>query len=894
MVRRMVDPASTEGSTERANPAGAAMTRATPPGVAPAVPQTPLLGPQRAQPTFGPFARAVLGWMFRPVAFPPEAVEPLRELAQGASLVYVLRSSALLHLLYFNWTFFRLGLPLARAATGLGYRIFAPFARWYLGGIQVKAPADSADRSTAQVVEAVRQGESALVFLRMPRTLPSAVAVLADPFPALVQLQRQGASGPPRPIALVPLTLLWRKRPRQLRSTVRDRLFGDPEEPGAIHAAIGFLLNRKSAFVKVGEPILLGDVTALQPEATDARVARRVRGFLHQHLARETRVVTGPPLKSPDRVIEETLRDLALRRTLAEIAREEGKAPGLLAREARKDLSEIAAQYSPLMIDLLKRLLHLIFTRIYDGIDVDERGIRQLALASAKGPLILCPCHKSHFDYLIMSYICDDYGLQPPHVAAGDNLNFWPVGKVLRMAGAFFIRRSFKGDRVYQATMGAYVKQLLRDGFTQEFFVEGGRSRTGKLLPPKLGMLALEVDAWMTGVRPDAYFAPVSISYERIAEARSYQRELLGGEKQKEDAAALLSATKVLRSRYGRITIRFDEPISVADLARSRGVDPKEHSAEEKRALVRALGLRIAAGINRAAPLAPMGLVCAVLLSHDRRALSEEELLARAEFLHGAARDLGAHAPAWEEAGSTLRNSGLVERAVQSLERDRSIRRQEAGGERFYSIAEDRRIALDYHKNSILHFVVAPAILASALRSFEGQPAPLAELMRRAKALSRLFKHEFIYAPGRSFETVVDETFQHLLRWGLAEKRGHLIVPAVAGVRMLQLLGDLLRPFGEGVWAALDSLTLLLPGPIDPKEWMQQTLDRGRAAYLAGRVRRNESLSKATLDNALLMLRDSGVLLRGEGKGAKLALAPEWQDPEKLAALAEQADLFLR
>ena len=111
---------------------------------------------------------------------------------------------------------------------------------------------------------------------------------------------------------------------------------------------------------------------------------------------------------------------------------------------------------------------------------------------------------------MILSMICDDYGLQPPHVAAGDNLNFWPVGRLLRAGGAFFIRRSFKGDRIYSATMGAYVKRLLQDGFSQEFFIEGGRSRTGKLLAPKFGMLTLEVDAWLTGVKPDGtYLAQV-------------------------------------------------------------------------------------------------------------------------------------------------------------------------------------------------------------------------------------------------------------------------------------------------------------------------------------------------------------------------------------------------
>src|SRR5438874_1779592 len=257
--------------------------------------------------------------------------------------------------------------------------------------------------------------------------------------------------------------------------------------------------------------------------------------------------------------------------------------------------------------------------------------------------------------------------------------------------------------------MQAYVKRRLRDGFTQEFFVEGGRSRTGKLLPPKLGMLTLEVEAWLTGVRPDAYFVPISISYEKIAEARSYQHELLGGEKQKEDAKALLSATKVLRSRLGRITIRGGDPISLAQLLDERGVDPRNHTHEDRRALVRALGLRVAAGINRATPLAPIGLVSAILLSHDRRGMSEEDVLERAEFLHQAALDAGARTPAWQmgSAGpglppASLRHSGLVERALSRLGTDGHLKLQEAGG-----LGRDRRARGAAHRTARQAGVVA-------------------------------------------------------------------------------------------------------------------------------------------------------------------------------------------
>src|SRR3989449_1138153 len=297
----------------------------------------------------GARARWLLPKLSAPVPFPADAVAPLQKLSEEATLVYVLRSSSLLHLLFFNWTFSRLALPLARAATGLGSRIFAPFARWYLGGRQVRARQGG---EVANVVEAVRRGEAAMVFLRAPRTLPAAVTTLLDPFPALVELQRTQ----PRPIALVPLTFLWRKRPKKLGGSWRDALFGDPEEPGAIRTFLGYLLNRRSSYVKVGEAVALADVNALKAGAEPARVARRVRGWLHQHLAREIRVVTGPPPKAADRVVEETLRDLQLRRGGARVAPPRGRARGRGGEEERKDVREVAARHKPLVVDLLQRL----------------------------------------------------------------------------------------------------------------------------------------------------------------------------------------------------------------------------------------------------------------------------------------------------------------------------------------------------------------------------------------------------------------------------------------------------------------------------------------------------------------------------------------------------------
>ena len=225
---------------------------------------------------------------------------------------------------------------------------------------------------------------------------------------------------------------------------------------------------------------------------------------------------------------------------------------------------------SPLFFEFIRPLVVWICTRLYQGIHLDEEGIAEVRQAANRGGLILCPSHKSHMDYVILTLLFYEKGLLPPHVAAGINLAFWPFGAIARWCGGFFIRRSFKGDHLYSAVVRAYVKRLMRDGFPQEFFIEGGRSRTGKLAFPKTGLLAMEVDAWREGAGEDLFFVPVAIDYEKLPEGGSYARELGGGEKKKENVWSLLEARKILRTRHGRIYVQFDRPISLAELTGGR------------------------------------------------------------------------------------------------------------------------------------------------------------------------------------------------------------------------------------------------------------------------------------------------------------------------------------
>ncbi len=466
------------------------------------------------------FARAEL---------PADLPDELRALAHEGTLVFVMRSAGWLNLSFVRWLVRRLGLAALGAALGLG-----PIFRALIG----RPGTPGALRA------AVSAHAPSLIFLRRPSVFHAkGVAGTTggeDPFRVLCEMQRAGG----RPLYLVPILYVWSRRPQRLKASLLDLVLGSPEAPGTLATSIAFLRHYQRAFVRMGAPIALGDFLSAESKRGGAgpndggvdlsRAARKVRGALYYHLSRETRAIVGPPLKSPRRMRDEVMRDRTLQETITVEAERRARPAADIAREAERNVKEVAARMSPLFFELIRPLVIWICTRRYQGIHLDEEGIAEVRQAANRGGLVLCPSHKSHMDYVILTLLFYEKGLLPPHVAAGINLAFWPFGAIARWCGGFFIRRSFKGDHLYSAVVRAYVKRLMRDGFPQEFFIEGGRSRTGKLAFPKTGLLAMEVDAWHEGAGRDLFFVPVAIDYEKLPEGKSYARELGGGDKQKE------------------------------------------------------------------------------------------------------------------------------------------------------------------------------------------------------------------------------------------------------------------------------------------------------------------------------------------------------------------------
>jgi glycerol-3-phosphate O-acyltransferase len=809
---------------------------------------------------------------FEPVRFAPSAVEELAALHAKGFVVHIMKTTAWVNFLFLHWAMVRRGLPPIRAVVNL--------RRWFTRPFTLAAQRGAFD---VRFTYARREGGSGLVFLK-ESAFNSARGRTTDedPFPTLVEMAKKSE----HPIFLVPELFVWEKWLQKITPSLFDRVFGSPEAPGFLHSVGAFMRNYKRAQFRVGDPIDLKAFVADHASQPTEVIARKVRSTLYHHLAKETRAVFGPPRKPTDRLIDEAMRDRAFQQVVHDVAAGQKKSIDVVNRTAKKQFESIAARYSPTVVGFTAPLLHWVFNRIYDGVEVDERGLERAMKAAASAPLVLTPSHKSHVDYLIMSYVLFQRGYTVPLVAAGANLSFFPLGPFLRRGGAFFLRRSFKGDALYTAVFKAYLKKLVHDGIHHEFFPEGGRSRTGKLLPAKLGLFTWLVDAVLEGARNDLLFVPVAIDYEKVVEGASYRAELAGGEKKPEDIKALLSAPAVLAERYGRIHLTFDEPVSLAQLMRDRGVAAGTATEEQKKALVRALGNRVMHGISRVSTVTPHALLASSLLAHRRRGVSVREITDRVGLLRKIASDLNAPLSVQlNDAPSSPTVLGPIQEAMRMFASEGFVKIVEARGEPIYQVEVERRTELSFYKNTLMNLVAGRTIVCAALLSAE--PEKKTESVReRALVLSRLLKMEFIFPVGQSFDQLFDSTVEHLLALGLVvrDEQTIVIAPETHGRPSVQFLADLLLDVLESYLIAARQVAETSNEGQEKKEFLKRALENGRADFLAGTVLSAEAVSKSSLESALTYLIEQGFL-----SDAKKKLVPG----KPVAELIAQLRLFL-
>ncbi len=553
-----------------------------------------------------------------------------------------------------------------------------------------------------------RRADRAYFELLRPAGLFSTRHALRAPI-YLKQLVQAAASHPQFDIDLVPVAIFWGRAPHKEASLWRLLFAENWVLVGRFRKLLNVLVNGRNTLVHFGDPVRLRD--ALQDGMNEQRGVRRLLRNLRSTLRAQRASTIGPDLSHRRTLVAQLLKTAEVRGVVRREMQARGSPRRVALLAARKYAVEIAANYSQSFVRFMSALLGWLWNRLFDGVDFEH--VEKLNEIGDGVEIIYVPCHRSHMDYLLLSYVIYRKGFAVPHVAAGINLNLPVIGRLLRKGGAFFLRRTFKGDALYAAVFANYLGIMMARGHPLEYFIEGGRSRTGRLLSPRTGMLSMSVRAYLRNPRRPVVFMPVYFGYERIVEGRTYIGELSGQPKEKESVIGLIKAVvAVLRSKLGKVHVNLGEPISLDALLYRH--DPNWRDAarqgEESRAAwlsgaVGDLATRINIEINAAAAVTPVNLVAMAILATPRQALAEADLARQLELYQRLLRE----APYGPLVTITTDGGEQMIRYAESM--GMLQRQKHALGDIMRMNAENAVLAT-YYRNNILHLFAMPSLLA--------------------------------------------------------------------------------------------------------------------------------------------------------------------------------------
>jgi len=815
------------------------------------------------------------------------SVEHLRKLESSGSIVYVMRYASRLDYFLFNALFVREGLALSKFANGIRFYYYRPFWQairlaWKRRGEWLREPGPEVSHATLRAL--ILRGGSSFIFLRTARlrsrlrTRRSAVEHGKSELELLEEVVRTARQSG-RPVYMVPLALFWRRGPRS-RQRFLNLSYGSNTRPSDFAKVTSFLTTYRGLCVRVGNSIDLRTFAAERSDEGPDRVARKLRRTILTFLYREEKVVEGPALRSPYRVEQAVIGAPAVRAAIRNRA-EERRWPVERARaEAAKMFREIAANMNSTILAFLNAVVRVILKKMF--VSIELIGIEKIADYAKRNPVVLAPSHRSYCDFMILSTAFYSNHLVPPHIAARENMAFGPFGALWRRGGAFYLRRSFD-DPLYRVVFRSYVTYLIKQGYTQEFFIEGGRSRTGKMLTPRLGMLAWNVDAFLQTARRDLFFVPIAITYEHLVEEGAIVGEREGEKKKDESVMGLVRARKFLRRRFGSVWVNFGEPISLASaLGNRREIflhNGSPEVVEQKREFVESLGNRIAERINWAVVPNATAVAACALLGEGRRGLFRSELVARmreiVELLKlqdaRLAPSLAAVAGEYREAIGSLIASDLI-RAT-----------EDARGEVLF-FEENRRTALDLYRNAIVHYLAAPSFLARGLLSETSYEALRSDL----SFWLDLFYYEFFTPRGEVLAAHFDAFVDHFERVGWIERSAAIIRPTGTGVDNFEFLAEQTQGLID-VYYATAVAVLALEDPLAPKELIRAAREQLQRSEVLGEVAPGRgAASDTTFMNALEQLERYRIIRRDPAASTKDAPFLRGEAFEALGDLKER------
>ena len=674
----------------------------------------------------------------------------------------------------------------------------------------------------------------------------------------MLRLQAELARREDAQLWLTPVSIFWGRGANKDRSWIRALLSEGWAISSRLRRLLIFLFNRRDILVQFGEPLPWHDIVRSQVrDQAEARQGASDRG--PRHTARLLRVkfrnqkvaALGPDLSHRRTLVAQILASSQVTAAIsAEAADGRGRS---LESKARKAALAIAADMSYPTVLFLDRVLAWFWHRVYEGVSV--RGVDGFSSLAQTHTLVYTPCHRSHIDYLLLSYVLYHQGLMLPHIAAGDNLNMPVVGGVLRRGGAFFMRRSFQGDRVYTAVFSEYLYQVFRRGHSVEYFLEGGRTRTGRLLPARLGMLQMTLEAHRRGVPRPIAFVPVYFGYEKLIEAGGYVEELRGASKRRESMRGVLRSLMLVRQSLGSAQVSFGKPLVLDHLLSGAGDGGRGPNSAHS---ARTLGNDILVAVNAAAVVNATNLVALTTLSMPRQAIDEQALVTQIDLYRDLMRrDADCH----DYAVVDVPAEELVSRAERLgwLTREGATRRD--GGEDVLRHDRFTSVLMTWYRNNVLHVFAAPAFVACLLVNRRRG-------IRRS-ALRRLFHAIFPYVRRElqlGAEDSVDRWLAHLQAAGLIELRGEgMVAPQSPVARFrLRLLANTVMQVVERFYICAALLTLAGVGVLDRRTLLlecRKTAERISTLY---GIDAPEFSDARLFEGFLQALTDNGVVAEDE------------------------------
>jgi glycerol-3-phosphate O-acyltransferase len=584
-------------------------------------------------------------------------------------------------------------------------------------------------------------------------------------------------------LLLIPVAIYWGRAPKKEQSWLTLLFTENWDVAGRTRKLFTTIFQGRNTLLRFSQVLPLSSIVqeGLEPEVAYRKVSR----ILRVHFRQRRIATVGPDLSHRRTLTNEVLRDPRVRAAIEAEAGDSRTKRERTHQKARKYVREIAAHISYPTVRVFERFLGWVWTRIYDGVEL--KHVERLHQLARDHEIVYVPCHRSHLDYLLLSYIVYHQGLSLPHVAAGINLNMPVVGGILRRGGAFFLRRSFKGNRLYAAVFNAYLRQILVRGHSIEYFVEGGRSRTGRLLKPKAGMLAMTVDSYVREARLPVVFMPVYFGYEKLFEGNSFISELGGAQKKKETVGGLIRSAKSLRENYGKVYVNFGDPIPLEPLldARNPAWRDSPQNGEERPAwisdVIDDLGDAVMGGINAAAAVTPISLLASVLLATPKQSMGALELQRQLQLsislLSRFRYSDSVTIPDWSpeeiiDHGEKLAVISLTAHPLGDI----------------VSMTEQEAVLMTYFRNNVQHLFAIPASIACCF--IQGRRLAHDELLRLVGMIYPFMKAELrLQWDYQDIDAVTSAAIEALIEEGILTREGDdLVRPPIGSAPAFQLL----------------------------------------------------------------------------------------------------------